>query len=71
MFGSKIQKKSYDKTQLKPVLRCSICTGEQVAGFKNLHSGKFEEIMLIKDARDIMRFCAAYDINQEELTKEY
>ena len=27
---------SYDKEKQIPVLRCSICTGEQVAGFKDL-----------------------------------
>lgn len=35
MFG-KIKKASYDKENKKPVIRCSICTGEQVAGFKDI-----------------------------------
>ena len=36
MFGRKtIEKKEYDRENLRPLLRCSICTGEQVAGFKN------------------------------------
>ena len=35
MFGRKtVEKKEYDRENLHPVLRCSICTGEQVAGFK-------------------------------------
>lgn len=34
---------TYDPQTLKPVLRCSICSGEQVAGFKNLKTGKFEK----------------------------
>ena len=33
---------SFDRGTHKPVLRCSICTGEQVAGFKNLNTGKFQ-----------------------------
>ena len=41
-------KKEYDRANQKPVLRCSICTGEQVAGFKNIHTGQWEEVMLIK-----------------------
>lgn len=31
MFKKKSKKKLYDKTNKKAVLRCSICTGEQVA----------------------------------------
>ena len=39
MFGKKKMSPSYDPTAQKPVLRCSICTGEQVAGFQDLHTG--------------------------------
>ena len=40
--------KQYDSNYEEPVIRCSICTGEQVAGFLNLSTGKFEEVMLIR-----------------------
>ena len=31
MFGKKtVKKKEYDQESLRPILRCSICTGEQV-----------------------------------------
>lgn len=53
----------------KPVLKCSICNGEQVAGFKNLHTGAFREIMLIRTPADLQQFKTAYDIT--EITKEY
>lgn len=53
----------------KPVLRCSICTGEQVAGFKNLNTGKFEEVMLIKNEKDLEEFMSRYGIS--EVSKEY
>ena len=43
---------SYDKMNKKPVLKTSICTGEQVAGFQDIHTGKIEEIMLIKHTGD-------------------
>ncbi|MBD5464272.1 MAG: aspartate dehydrogenase [Lachnospiraceae bacterium] len=69
MFHKKNQKKEYDKENLKPVIRCSICTGEQVAGFKNIHTGKFEEIMLIKEAKDLERFMAMYGLST--IAKEY
>lgn len=35
--------KTYDPNHQKPVLKTSICTGEQVAGFKDLQTGKIEE----------------------------
>lgn len=70
IFGKKKEsKKSYDPITQKPVLRCSICTGEQVAGFKNLQSGKFEEVMLIRNAEDLEAFKHMYAIT--EITKEY
>lgn len=70
MFGKKeVKKKMYDKENLRPVLKCSICTGEQIAGFKNIHSGKFEEIMLIRNEKDLDTFMEMYDI--ADLMKEY
>jgi hypothetical protein len=44
MFHKKVQKEIYDKEKLKPVIRSSICTGEKVAGFKDLQTGKFTEV---------------------------
>ncbi len=52
------------------MLHCSICTGEQVAGFKNIHTGEFEEIMLICNAQDLEMFREMYDIDTP-ITKEY
>jgi hypothetical protein len=69
MFGKKFAKKTYDGTKQKPVLHCSICTGEQVAGFKNLETGKFEEVMLIKSDNDLRDFKEMYGIT--EISKEY
>lgn len=70
MFGRKaVKKKAYDKENLRPVLRCSICTGEQVAGFKNIHTGKFEEVMLIRNQKDLDYFMEMYEI--DTITKEY
>lgn len=69
LFKGKKQKKSYDKDNCRPVLRCSICTGEQVAGFKNLHTGKFEEVMVIRNERELQAFMEVYGI--DSITKEY
>ena len=47
---------TYDPAIRVPVIRCSICTGEQVAGFKNLSDGRFEEVMLIRTSADLKAF---------------
>lgn len=70
MFGkSKIRRKEYDKENYKAIIRSSICTGEQVAGFKDIHTGKFEEVMLIRDGRDLDEFMEMYDLTT--IAKEY
>ena len=70
MFFKKLpQKKSYNKDTQLPIIKCSICTGEQVAGFKDIHTGKFEEVMLIKDGKDLDLFKAIYGV--DEVLKEY
>lgn len=70
MFGKKTaKKKTYDKENLQPILRCSICNGEQVAGFKNIHTGKFEEVVFIHNKKDLDTFMKMYDIS--DIQKEY
>ncbi len=61
---------SFDRENKKPVIRASICTGEKVAGFKDLHSGAFEEIMLIRNADDLAMFKKRYGI-EGDLEKIY
>ena len=73
MFGKKSNIKTdikqYDKNNWKPVIKCSICNGEQVAGFKDIHTGRFEEIMLIKDSNDLAAFMNSYGLT--DVSKEY
>ena len=71
MFRKKIKTKEYDKENLKPVIRSSICTGEQVAGFRDVNTGKFNEIMLIKDDKDLQKFQLEYDISAADICKEW
>ena len=63
-------KLQYDDRIQKPVIKASICNGEQVAGFKDIHTGKFEEVMLIRNSEDLEKFKAMYDILRE-IEKEY
>jgi hypothetical protein len=69
-FKNKIAAQLYDKENKKPVIKSSICNGEQVAGFKDIHTGKIEEVMLIKNPADIENFKEMYGI-EEEIIKEY
>lgn len=65
----KVEKKDYDREYLRPVLKCSICNGEQVAGFKDIRTGKFQEVRMIRDARDLEEFKDMYGVT--EVPKEY
>ena len=58
--------KTYDPNHQKPVLKTSICTGEQVAGFQNVHTGKFQEVMLIRNASDLQEFLDSYGLQDIE-----
>ncbi|MBQ1547066.1 MAG: aspartate dehydrogenase [Lachnospiraceae bacterium] len=60
---------AYDPDKEKPVIRASICNGEQVAGFKNMESGKFNEIMMIRDDKDLKEFMKAFRLGHVD--KEY
>ena len=70
LFKKKIIANTYDKDKKKPVIQASICNGEQVAGFKDIHTGKIEEVMLIKSPADLDTFKKMYGID-EEIAKEY
>lgn len=60
---------SYDPETMRPVLKCSICTGEQVAGFKDIQTGHFTDVMLIKGQDDLDMFMKIYNLSS--ITKEW
>lgn len=71
MFGRQKRKKApiYDKSGKIPVIRSSICTGEQVAGFKDPISGKFDDLMLIRDSSDLSDFLSQYQVNEGDIQR--
>ena len=74
MFGRKEKHTasvSFDRETQKPVLRCSICTGEQVFGFRNKETGKFKEVSLIRDEKELKEVLGQYGIKQDEVEKVY
>lgn len=63
------RREAYDLQTYLPVIRCSICDGEQVAGFKDKRTGQFTEVMLIRNDKDLEEFKVRYGV--EKVTKEY
>ena len=61
-FSRKKPAHSYDPATQQPALRCSICTGEQVAGFQDLHTGHFTEVQLIRSPQELQAFRSRYGI---------
>ena len=64
------QVQSYDKENKVPIIKASICNGEQVAGFKDIHGGGFEEVMFIRGREDLLRFKEMYGI-EGDIEKVY
>ncbi len=64
-----IQKREYDSLNQKPILKCSICNGEQVAGFKDNRTGKFHEVMFVRNEKDLQTFKEMYGLT--DVAKEY
>ncbi len=55
----------------EPVIRCSICTGEQVLCARNRNTGRLTEIMLIRSPEELQGFCAQNNISAEDIEKVY
>ena len=72
MFGRrKKAAPAFDRTGKQPGIRASICTGEQVAGYRDTATGRFTEVMLIRSDRDLQQFLSEYGFREEELRREW
>ncbi len=63
-------RETYDAAKMEPALRCSICTGERVAGFVERATGRFHDVALITSDRALQEFRERYGI-EGELRKIY
>lgn len=68
-FKKKAEAKTYDPSAQKPVLHKSICTGETTAGFKDLATGKYTDVMLVRDEKDLKEFMSTYAIKSKPDTE--
>lgn len=53
----------FDPARQRPVIRASICTGEKVAGFRDLQGGHFTEVMVIREPADLRKFEKMYGVS--------
>lgn len=60
---------AYDPEREKPVIRASVCTGERAAGFKDLKTRKFREVILIREKKELEAFMREYGL--EHIDTEY
>lgn len=68
MFFKKDKKErtiKYDPGKKEPIIKASICNGEQVAGFRDLETGEFHEEMFIRNDEDLRFFKAQFGIDGE------
>ena len=70
-FKKKRETRTFDKENQAPMIRSSICTGEKVAGFQDLRTGAFTEIMLIRSSGDLEEFRRLYGIGEDEISIRY
>ena len=71
LFRKKNVGKQYDPATYTPVIRCSICPGEQVAGFRDKTTGKIEDILLLQSERDLKKFRELYGLGDKKKKKVY
>ena len=71
MLGFKRKEKlpevNFDPTTQKAVIRSSICTGEKTVGFKDIKTGKYIDVMFVRNELDIEKFKKAYGIDKVEV----
>ena len=64
-FKKRINHKSYNPAEKKPAIKASICNGEQVAGFIDIKTGHFEDVMLLQNTKELEEFKKMYGIDGE------
>lgn len=74
MFGKKKSQQNNIPELLangRPALRVSICTGEKTAGFIDNETGKFHDLYLITDKRELETFCRRAGTTPEDIETVY
>ena len=61
----------YPPEKYEPVLRSSICTGEQTACMRDRETGKLHELMVIRTPQDMQQFAKEYGIDLDAVRTVY
>ena len=71
MFNKKKKRETitYNAELEQPAVKTSICTGEKVAGFIDIDTGKLHDYMLIKGSQDLVEFCDNCNVQIDDLKK--
>lgn len=67
MFRKKSRKLSFDRTLFRPVIRKSICTGEESFGFLRLSDSAFLEVSLIRSPSELESMLSSYSLSRDEV----
>ena len=74
MFGKNKKARTtftYDPKLQRPAMRVSICTGEKVAGLIDNDTGRFHDLFLIHNDKELLDFCEMINTTPEKLEKIY
>jgi len=72
LFGrKKAEAPRFPAEEYEPVLKCSICTGEQVACVRERATGRVHEIGLIRSRAELEEFGRPYGLTPEQIRKLY
>ncbi len=63
--------RSWNSAKQTPAIRCSICTGEQEAGFIDRETGAFSSVMLLRNEADLDSFRETYRLGDMNIRKIY
>lgn len=70
MFDKKFVIEAYNKEEFKPIIKANMSTSEKIAGFIDLQTGNFVEIMSIRNSADMDFFLDKYEISVAEIKTE-
>ena len=72
LFGRKKKDlPTIDLNRYEPVLRCSICSGEQVLCIRDRVSSDVHELMLVQSPAELEEVCEANGIDADSVKKIY
>lgn len=61
----------YDPAVREPAVRRSICTGEATAGFVDRETGRFQDLMLLRDQKELEDFCRRTNVAPGDIRTIY